>query len=275
MELTHINKNGEAHMVDVGQKTKTERTAVAEACILMLPHTLDEISESNIKKGDVLGAARIAGIMAAKSTSSLIPLCHPIPITSAGVEITPVPPDRMRIIATVSCTHETGVEMEALTAASIAALTVYDMCKAIDKGMEITSIHLLKKTGGKSGDFFRASVPELKEIILRNDETFSIISEEALGKMKYIGFTGLCMKKFKADLVVSNLDLENLEIGSVLSIGEARLEMTAKKHCYPECVLLKTGTKCPLKTGCAFLRAVIPGRVTEGSKITAEKPVKE
>lgn len=267
MELTHVNKNGEAHMVNVGNKAISNRTAVAEAYLLMKPETLKAISDNNIKKGDVLGTARIAGIMAAKKTSDLIPLCHPLQISSAEIEFIFVNPDRLRIIASVSCTHVTGVEMEALTAASVSALTIYDMCKAIDKEMEITSVRLLKKTGGKSGDFVRAVVPELREIHLMRDEKLSIMSSEAIEKMKEMGYSGLCMKKFKANLVASNIGMEKLEIGSTLSIGEASAKIIDKKHCYPECDLLRNKGFCPLKDGSAFLQVTKPGRVTEGSEI--------
>ena len=151
-KLTHINEKGEAHMVDVSGKLVTERIARAAATITMLPATLALILEGGVAKGDVLATARLAGIMAAKRTADLIPLCHPLPITKVSVELTP---DRARnaidITATCKVTGRTGVEMEALTAASVAALTIYDMCKAVDRGMVISDIRLLHKAGGKSG----------------------------------------------------------------------------------------------------------------------------
>ncbi|MEL7590429.1 MAG: cyclic pyranopterin monophosphate synthase MoaC [Anaerolineaceae bacterium] len=155
MELTHLDKNGKAVMVDISQKPITERVAVARAVVRMMPETLSLIRDDRIKKGDVFASARIAGIMAAKRTHELIPLCHPIPITSAAVELTAVDPDVVEITATVKTTYATGVEMEALTAASVAALTVYDMCKSVDRGMTIEKIQLVRKSGGKSGDFIR------------------------------------------------------------------------------------------------------------------------
>jgi cyclic pyranopterin phosphate synthase len=155
MELTHLDKNGKAVMVDISQKPTTERVAVASAVVRMLPETLALIRDDRIKKGDVFASARIAGIMAAKRTHELIPMCHPIPITSAAVELTAVDPDVVEITATVKRTYATGVEMEALTAASVAALTVYDMCKSVDRGMTIEKIQLVRKSGGKSGDFIR------------------------------------------------------------------------------------------------------------------------
>jgi cyclic pyranopterin phosphate synthase len=155
MELTHIDENGKARMVDVSRKAVTERTAVARAMVKMQPATLSQILAGEIKKGDVFACARIAGIQAAKRTAELIPLCHPIPISHASVDLQARSPDQVEITATVKCTYVTGVEMEALTAASVAALTIYDMCKSIDRGMEILNIALVSKSGGRSGDFVR------------------------------------------------------------------------------------------------------------------------
>ena len=152
--LTHIGASGEAHMVDVGAKDETKRVAVAEGMVVMLPATLAMILEGNARKGDVLGTARIAGIMAAKKTHELIPLCHPLMLNKVSVEIEPdeaLP--GLRVTATVSVTGKTGGEMEALTAASVACLTIYDMAKAVDRGMTISGIRVLEKSGGKSGDW--------------------------------------------------------------------------------------------------------------------------
>ena len=153
MEFTHLNKDGEALMVDVGEKTVTERTAEAQAKIKMQPETLTALLGSTLKKGDALAAARIAGIMAAKRTFELIPLCHNIPIESVKVEFDNNGCDELYIHTFAKCTYKTGIEMEVLTAASVAALTVYDMCKAIDRGMVIEEIKLIHKTGGKSGEY--------------------------------------------------------------------------------------------------------------------------
>jgi len=150
--LTHLNAAGDAHMVDVSQKPETARQATAKAHITMQPATLALITTGTAPKGDVLAAARLAGIMAAKQTSSLIPLCHPLPISSASIELTPTE-SGIAITATVRTTGRTGVEMEALTAATIAALTIYDMVKAVDRGMTITNLRVVQKSGGKSGDF--------------------------------------------------------------------------------------------------------------------------
>ena len=153
--LTHIDERGAAHMVDVSDKAVTERTARAAAVLAMAPATLDEIRSGELPKGDVFAVARVAGIQAAKRTSDLIPLCHPLPLARVAVEFEPVEADRLRILATCKVSGRTGVEMEALTAASVAALTVYDMCKAIDRGMRIECIELLEKTGGRSGAWQR------------------------------------------------------------------------------------------------------------------------
>lgn len=148
--LTHINKQGEAVMVDVGGKAVTVREARAAATIRMRPETREAILRADLKKGDALSTARIAGIQAAKRTWELIPLCHNIPLDSVTVEFEPVGDDRIVVTANTRCSWRTGVEMEALTAASVAALTIYDMCKAIDRGMTVEQIRLLDKTGGKS-----------------------------------------------------------------------------------------------------------------------------
>ena len=154
--LTHVDASGAARMVDVTQKEMTQREAIAEGSVTMREETLALILSDSIKKGDVFAAARIAGIMAAKKTSELIPMCHPLPIESVSVTLTPVPPTTVKICAKVCCVYRTGVEMEAMTAVSVAALTIYDMCKAVDRGMEISNIRLVEKSGGKSGLYRRA-----------------------------------------------------------------------------------------------------------------------
>ena len=153
-KLTHIGSDGEARMVDVSGKDATERTAVAEGRVVMRKETLDLVLSGNAKKGDVLGAARIAGIMAAKKTSALIPLCHPLLLSKVEVDISPdAALPGLVVRATVKISGQTGVEMEALTAVSVACLTIYDMVKAAEKSMRIEGIRLLEKSGGKSGDY--------------------------------------------------------------------------------------------------------------------------
>lgn len=161
-KLTHINEKGEVRMVDVSAKPDTVRVAIAEGFIAMHEETLALIVEGRAAKGDVLACARVAGVMAAKQTSTLIPMCHPLPITKAHIECTPVSKGQrsdgrvgIHVVATTGVTGKTGIEMEALTAASIACLTIYDMCKAVDRGMEISDVRLLKKEGGKTGLWLR------------------------------------------------------------------------------------------------------------------------
>lgn len=156
MEFTHLDSEGRAKMVDVSEKPQTQREAIARGAVYMKPETIALIKDKAIKKGDVITVAKVAGIMAAKKTAELIPLCHPLNITSISVDITiNDKEDRLDIESMVKTLGQTGVEMEALTAVSIAALTIYDMCKAIDKEMIIADIMLIEKRGGRSGDFKR------------------------------------------------------------------------------------------------------------------------
>ena len=158
-QLTHLNESGQAQMVDVTDKTVTQRQATAEATVTMLPSTLSLIVDGGHKKGDVFAVARIAGVQAAKKCADLIPLCHPLMLSSIKVDLqADEPNNRVVIQATCKLAGQTGVEMEALTAASVAALTIYDMCKAVDKGMKIGDISLLDKSGGKSGHWQADSV---------------------------------------------------------------------------------------------------------------------
>jgi cyclic pyranopterin phosphate synthase len=154
-KLTHLDDKGRASMVDVTAKAVTARVATARAVVRMREETLAMIVDGQHSKGDVLAVARIAGIQAAKRTSDLIPLCHPLMIGSVKLDLTPISAEALEILATVKVSGTTGVEMEALTACSVSALTVYDMCKAVDKGMVIEQIALLAKQGGKSGDYYR------------------------------------------------------------------------------------------------------------------------
>lgn len=155
-QLTHIDDNGRVRMVDVTEKKATARSAVAQAMVYMKAETFQRIADGTVSKGNVLETARIAGVMAAKKTADLIPMCHPLNLTHVQVDFFPDPSSQsIRIEGTARIVDQTGIEMEALTAVSVAALTLYDMCKAIDKSMTITDICLLKKTGGKSGPFSR------------------------------------------------------------------------------------------------------------------------
>lgn len=152
-KLTHLDHQGHAHMVDVSDKSVTKRTATAQAILTMRPSTLTKVIEGGLPKGDVLATARIAGIQAAKKTSDLIPLCHPLMLTKVSVEINTISDCELEVLCTCALSGKTGVEMEALTGASVAALTLYDMCKAVDKDIVIKNVSLLEKKGGKSGDW--------------------------------------------------------------------------------------------------------------------------
>ncbi|MCC6267880.1 MAG: cyclic pyranopterin monophosphate synthase MoaC [Dehalococcoidia bacterium] len=167
--LSHLDASGAARMVDVSEKAETARVATAEATVRMAPETLALIQSGGVPKGDVIATARLAGIMAAKRTPDLIPLCHPLAITGVTVDLTASGDDALRIEASVKTTGKTGVEMEALTAAAVAALTVYDMCKAVEKGMRIENIQLLEKRGGKSGDWM-ARVREIRDDVQQRSE---------------------------------------------------------------------------------------------------------
>ncbi|MCA9971926.1 MAG: cyclic pyranopterin monophosphate synthase MoaC [Anaerolineales bacterium] len=154
MKLSHLDESGQARMVDVGHKAVTERIAVARGAVTMQPETLQLIQAGQIKKGDVFTVAQLAGVMAAKQTSSLIPLCHPLPLNHVSVTCTANPAEnRVDIEATVRVSGKTGVEMEALTAVTLAGLTIYDMAKAVDRSMQLTNVHLVRKSGGQSGDW--------------------------------------------------------------------------------------------------------------------------
>ena len=155
VDFTHFDEQGASRMVNVGGKQPTQRVARASACVVMLPQTLEKITSKDLSKGDVIEVARLAGIMATKQTGNLIPLCHPIGVDGVELDFKVESPDRIRIEATVSVFARTGVEMEAMAAVSVAALTIYDMCKAVDRGMTISEVQLIEKLGGKSGHFVR------------------------------------------------------------------------------------------------------------------------
>jgi len=252
MELTHIDEKGAARMVDVSEKQPTNREAKAQAVIMMRPETLSLILSNGIKKGDVFATARIAGIMAAKRTSEIIPLCHPIPITKVQVELTPQEPDTVIIVASVGCKFETGVEMEALHAASAAALTLYDMCKAVDRGMEIKSIRLLEKSGGRSGIYRYEAQPLIASLQWKEGTELSLLDEKAKADMQAFDSLGLCIQKFRADLITKNVDFDALSVGDLFEIDGHRFKVTRKKECYGECELFQSGKVCPLKHGCIF-----------------------
>ncbi len=239
-ELTHVDERGDVRMVDVSQKEATQRTAVAEASILMHPETQAMVLEDRAKKGDVLACARVAGIMASKRASDLIPMCHPLNITKSKVEIEPIPAQGpgaradgrvgFHVLATCGVTGVTGIEMEALTAASVAALTIYDMCKAVDRGMEIVDTRLLLKEGGRSGTWAR--VPEAPEDDARSRVdggslscVFAAVDDEsaahALAPAPVVAFIGYqnSGKTTLVEKVIAELSARGMRVGSIKHHG--------------------------------------------------------
>ena len=239
-ELTHVDERGDVRMVDVSQKEATQRTAVAEASILMHPETQAMVLEDRAKKGDVLACARVAGIMASKRASDLIPMCHPLNITKGKVEIEPIPAQGpgaradgrvgFHVLATCGVTGVTGIEMEALTAASVAALTIYDMCKAVDRGMEIVDTRLLLKEGGRSGTWAR--VPEAPEDDARSRVdggslscVFAAVDAEsaapALAPAPVVAFIGYqnSGKTTLVEKVIAELSARGMRVGSIKHHG--------------------------------------------------------
>lgn len=273
MELTHIDSSGKALMVDVSDKQPTKREAVAEGFVRMKPETLRLIIDGDAKKGDVLGVARVAGIMAAKHTPELIPLCHPLPLTSVEVDVEPLSPDRVRVLARASCVHITGVEMEAMTAASVAALTVYDMCKAVDRGMTIEGVRLIRKSGGKSGVFERPAPYVSKLNLMRSKEggakRISLADAGALNEAAASQVQTFCTKRFLPDIVTDGLEYSNLSVGEKLLVGDAEIEITdLGKECQDECELRDAGKLCSLKTNCAFGKVTKKGEIYPYCEIT-------
>ena len=237
-ELTHVDERGDVRMVDVSEKAETRRTAVAEASILMHPETQSMVLEDRAKKGDVLACARVAGIMASKRTSDLIPMCHPLNITKANVEIEPIPAQGpgaradgrvgFHVLATCGVTGVTGIEMEALTAASVAALTIYDMCKAVDRGMEIVDTRLLLKEGGRSGTWARmlegaGGVDPVASVPARLSQTFVADggSPEPVRHAPAVAFIGYhdAGKTTLVEKVIAELTARGMRVGSIKHHG--------------------------------------------------------
>lgn len=290
MELSHINENGLPEMVDVSDKAITYREADAQAVVVMNPETMKKILNNELKKGNVISVAKIAGVMAAKQTSSLIPLCHQIPLISVKIDFSHLSADKLRITSKVNCKYYTGVEMEALTAVSIAALTIYDMCKAIDHGMRVEDVYLLKKSGGRSGEFFHSSI---KKIFLKTQKGGNklCIAECMLDEEGIDGFTkgdkavslldinaffsiennneSFCARKFYANFITEGLDYSELKIGTRINVGDGVIEITqVGKQCFEECDLLISNKPCLLRNNCAFAKIIKIGKVKIGSAIS-------
>ena len=298
-QLTHFTDDGAARMVDVSGKEKTTRTAVARGEIKVKPETLEQIEKQEIAKGDVLNVARVAGINAVKKTPDLIPMCHPLLI--GGVEINfkiqseePI----IEIRAKVKNTGQTGVEMEALTAVSTAALTIYDMCKAVDKTMEIGEIKLLKKSGGQSGDYIDASLKgeivscciseekgttkdEVEAVELIKDHGIkddahagakkrqvSLLTLADIDRMREQGLE-LSPGDFGENLITRGIDLSEVELGDQLKIGdEVRIEITKLgKECHDRCNIYYQAGDCIMPRKGVFARVLAGGKVSSGDKI--------
>lgn len=297
MEFTHFNKNGRAHMVEVGDKEVTKRIATASGKIIMKKETLDRIKEGQIKKGDVLSVSEIAGIMGAKQTSNLIPMCHNIFLSGANIDFNFIE-DGVQVQATVKTEGKTGVEMEALTAVSIACLTIYDMCKAIDKDMIINDIKLIKKSGGKSGDYVRKDIKGkvlsvnisdkkgvikkpikegvfIEEFGLENDahggnwhRQVSLLAIESFEKMKDLGIDGLVPGIFAENITTEGIELFSLPIGTRFKIGETIQELTQiGKECHTGCEISKKVGKCVMPKEGIFTKIIKGGVVREGDPI--------
>lgn len=296
-KLTHFNESGRAHMVEVGAKEDTKRTAIATGKITMKKETLERIKTGNIAKGDVLAVAQVAGIMAAKKTSDLIPMCHNIFLTGANINFDFIE-NGIKVEAEVNTTGKTGVEMEALTAVSIACLTIYDMCKAIDKDMIIDDIKLIKKTGGKSGVYMRqenvarvlsVNISDKKGVIktpikeglfveahgLKDDahsgpwhRQVSLLGIESFEKMKAEGLEGLEPGVFAENITTEGLILYELPIGTKLSIGETIHEVTQiGKKCHTGCEISQKVGKCVMPKEGIFTKVLKGGVIREGDTI--------
>ena len=297
MEFTHFNEYGRAHMVEVGHKEDTKRTAVARGKIKMKIDTIQKIREGLIKKGDVLSVAQIGGIMGAKRTSELIPMCHSILLTGADIRFD-IMDDCIEIEAETRTTGKTGVEMEALTAVSITCLTIYDMCKAIDKSMIISDIRLVKKTGGKSGVYMSNELKgkvlsinisnekgvvktPIKEGIfvedfgLENDahggnwhRQVSLLGIESFEKMTKQGVEGLVPGIFAENITTEGIILYELPVGTKLVIGETIQEVTQiGKECHTGCESAQKVGKCVMPKEGIFTKVIKGGLIKEGDII--------
>lgn len=300
--LTHVDRQGEARMVDVGDKAVTRRMARAGACVWMAAKTLRLLREQALPKGDVLAVAKIAGIMAAKRTFELVPLCHPLPLSFVDVSFSVVDEDSRVDIECVTRTEaRTGVEMEALTGAAVAAITIYDMCKAVDRGMVIGDIRLLEKTGGKE-DYLRpgeetgvvvaVSVSSEKgerkspvaAVELRaghgllgdahagsGERQVSLLAQESIDKMVALGLK-FGPGDFAENVTTKGIDLLSLPVGSVLEVGEALLEITEiGKECHSHCAIYHQAGDCVMPREGVFAQVLEGGRVAAGDRVRVRK----
>lgn len=300
MEFTHFNEEGRAHMVDIDEKKDTKRVAIARGKIYMNEKTIKLIKKGKIKKGDVLSVAQVGGIMGCKETSSLIPMCHNINLTGVNIRFN-IEKNFIEIEAEVKTIGKTGVEMEALTAVSIAALTIYDMCKAVDKDMVIGDIKLIKKIGGKSGEYIRGEKMNKKGRVIninRSDkkgvikkpigegkfiENFglendahsgnwhrqvSLLGIESFKKMESKGIKGLEHGMFAENITTEGIILYELPVGTRLKIGETIQEVTQiGKECHSGCEITKKVGKCIMPKEGIFTKIIKGGIIKAGDII--------
>ncbi len=297
MEFTHFNEEGRAHMVEVSHKEDTKRIALARGKIRMKKETIEKVKEGLIKKGDVLSVAQVAGIMGAKKTSDLIPMCHNLNLTGVDIRFN-ILEDSIEVEAEVKTIGKTGVEMEALTAISITCLTIYDMCKAIDKDMVIEDIKLIKKTGGKSGVYMRKEVKGKVLSINRSDkkgvikepigeglfiEDFglkddahsgnwhrqvSLLAIESFHKMENEGIEDLSPGVFAENITTEGIVLYELPLGTKLAIGETIHEVTQiGKKCHTGCAISQKVGKCVMPKEGIFTKVLKGGIIKEGDTI--------
>ena len=297
-ELTHIDKTGAARMVDISDKPVTSRTAIASGFISMQPATVEAIVDGKVPKGDVLAVARVAGIMAAKRTSDLIPMCHPLTVTHASVELEPSLGARagIAIRATVATDGKTGVEMEALTAATVAGLTLYDMCKAIDKGMELSDVKVIAKSGGTKGISFGTiesiNVSEGKGVRKTPVESatlvagsglsadahagdwhrqVSLLAAESIDKMVALGLD-VTAGDFAENITTSGIDLVSLPVGTVLRAGDDAVMEVSQigKECHTRCAIYYQAGDCVMPKEGIFATVRTGGVIRPGDRIWVE-----
>ncbi len=301
MEFSHLDELGQARMVDIATKAATTREAVAEGFVKGTAAIM-RLLAAGAPKGDVLATARIAGVMAAKKTAELIPLCHQVPLDSVKVElVVEAEQCRIRIIGTARCHWKTGVEMEALTAVSVAALTVYDMCKAVDRGMMIEGIRLLSKTGGRSGAY-RSETPSGQVVAVNRSQTkgvpktpipageflvdhglegdahagnwhrqVSLLGQESIAKMTAQGVNDLLPGRFAENITTQGIVLYDLAIGTRLRIGSVILEVTQiGKECHQKCAIYRQVGDCVMPHEGIFARVVEGGVIRPGEQIIVE-----
>lgn len=295
MDFTHFNEEGRAHMVEVSHKDYTKRIAIARGKIKMKEETIERIKDGLIEKGDVLSVAQIGGIMGAKKTSDLIPMCHNIFLTGADIRFN-ILPNAIEVEAEVKTVGKTGVEMEALTAVSLACLTIYDMCKAVDKDMKIEDIKLIKKTGGKSGDYMRKegkvlsiNISDRKGVIkkpiqkgmfienfgLEDDahsgnwhRQVSLLGIESFNKMENQGIEGLVPGVFAENITTEGIVLYELPVGTRLKIGDTIQEVTQiGKECHTGCAIAQKVGKCVMPKEGIFTKIIKGGIIKEGDTI--------